>query len=291
MQSLQSIRKIRVPAAAIFRPAHSSASGRPPAPGGAQAPHRRRPTVSQAGQDLVLTVADGNGRSRWAKLQPAPRDTRRASAGVPLLRLRRGPKAAPPPGHPPARRPKTRLCPRRPEGTDATPGLVTVGRGPSGRSPDGTVRVKVKRPSSDKARAPRSSPGRRIRPGCAPGHHALARCLARAAAGCERSAATAPGRLSADRRKVPFRLRPVRAVGLHRRECRTGQRQRRPTTRSSRSPSTTGPSEYTERFLAVLREKGRPRPTFFEIGQEMPGPRGDDASDPWPKAMRSATTR
>jgi peptidoglycan/xylan/chitin deacetylase (PgdA/CDA1 family) len=31
-----------------------------------------------------------------------------------------------------------------------------------------------------------------------------------------------------------------------------------------------GPSEYTDRYLDVLREKGVPA-TFFEIGQEMPG--------------------
>ena len=50
-----------------------------------------------------------------------------------------------------------------------------------------------------------------------------------------------------------------------------------------------GPSDYTDRFLDVLREKQVPA-TFFEIGQEMPG-REARCGGSSPKATRSATTR
>ncbi|MBS1879765.1 MAG: polysaccharide deacetylase family protein [Actinobacteria bacterium] len=66
-----------------------------------------------------------------------------------------------------------------------------------------------------------------------------------------------------------FRLRPVRAVGC------TGGTAGLVTNGSREHPVVAltfddGPSEYTERFLDVLREKEVPA-TFFEIGQEMPG--------------------
>jgi peptidoglycan/xylan/chitin deacetylase (PgdA/CDA1 family) len=66
-----------------------------------------------------------------------------------------------------------------------------------------------------------------------------------------------------------FRLRPVRAVGC------TGGSAGLDSNGSRERPLVAlsfddGPSEYTERFLDVLREKEVPA-TFFEIGQEMPG--------------------
>jgi peptidoglycan-N-acetylglucosamine deacetylase len=66
-----------------------------------------------------------------------------------------------------------------------------------------------------------------------------------------------------------FRLRPVRAVGC------TGGSAGLVTNGPRDRPVVAltfddGPSEYTDDFLAVLREKGVPG-TFFEIGQEMPG--------------------
>jgi len=66
-----------------------------------------------------------------------------------------------------------------------------------------------------------------------------------------------------------FRLRPVRPVGCSgggAGELRNGPRDRNVVALTFDD----GPSEYTERFLDVLREK-HARGTFFEIGQEMPG--------------------
>ncbi len=66
-----------------------------------------------------------------------------------------------------------------------------------------------------------------------------------------------------------FRLRPVRPVGCTggvAGEFRNGPRDRNVVALSFDD----GPSEYTEGFLDVLREK-HAHGTFFEIGQEMPG--------------------
>jgi peptidoglycan/xylan/chitin deacetylase (PgdA/CDA1 family) len=88
-----------------------------------------------------------------------------------------------------------------------------------------------------------------------------------ASGGCEarRDCATAwpPSGTSA------FRLRPVRAVG-----CTGGDAELVSAAATERKVVALtfddGPSEYTDRFLDVLREKRVPG-TFFEIGQEMPG--------------------
>jgi peptidoglycan/xylan/chitin deacetylase (PgdA/CDA1 family) len=66
-----------------------------------------------------------------------------------------------------------------------------------------------------------------------------------------------------------FRLRPVRAVGC------TGGDPELVSSAATERPVVAltfddGPSEYTDRYLDVLREKGVPA-TFFEVGQEMPG--------------------
>jgi peptidoglycan/xylan/chitin deacetylase (PgdA/CDA1 family) len=66
-----------------------------------------------------------------------------------------------------------------------------------------------------------------------------------------------------------FRLRPVRAIGC------TGGTPGLVTNGSRDRPVVAltfddGPSEYTDRYLDVLEEKGVPA-TFFEIGQEMGG--------------------
>jgi peptidoglycan/xylan/chitin deacetylase (PgdA/CDA1 family) len=66
-----------------------------------------------------------------------------------------------------------------------------------------------------------------------------------------------------------FRLRPVRAVGCSGGSAglvTNGPRQRKVVALTFDD----GPSEYTDDFLQVLREKGV-HGTFFEIGQEMPG--------------------
>ena len=66
-----------------------------------------------------------------------------------------------------------------------------------------------------------------------------------------------------------FRLRPVRAVG-----CTGGDAELVSAASTERKVLALtfddGPSEYTDRYLDVLREKDVPA-TFFEIGQEMPG--------------------
>jgi peptidoglycan/xylan/chitin deacetylase (PgdA/CDA1 family) len=66
-----------------------------------------------------------------------------------------------------------------------------------------------------------------------------------------------------------FRLRPVRAVG-----CTGGDAELVSAASTERKVVALtfddGPSEYTDRFLDVLREKDVPA-TFFEVGQEMPG--------------------
>ena len=66
-----------------------------------------------------------------------------------------------------------------------------------------------------------------------------------------------------------FRLRPVRAVG-----CTGGNAELVSSAATERNVVALtfddGPSEYTDRYLDVLREKDVPA-TFFEIGQEMPG--------------------
>jgi len=66
-----------------------------------------------------------------------------------------------------------------------------------------------------------------------------------------------------------FRLRPVRAIGCT--GGSTGLVTNGPRDRHVVALTfDDGPSEYTDDFLEVLREKGVPA-TFFEIGQEMPG--------------------
>jgi peptidoglycan/xylan/chitin deacetylase (PgdA/CDA1 family) len=66
-----------------------------------------------------------------------------------------------------------------------------------------------------------------------------------------------------------FRLRPVRAVG-----CTGGDAELVSAAATERKVVALtfddGPSEYTDRYLDLLREKDVPA-TFFEIGQEMPG--------------------
>jgi peptidoglycan/xylan/chitin deacetylase (PgdA/CDA1 family) len=87
--------------------------------------------------------------------------------------------------------------------------------------------------------------------------------------GCEARAHCASQLPSFEGPPRPFRLRPVRAVGC------TGGSAGLVTNGSREQPVVAltfddGPSEYTDRYLDVLREKEVPA-TFFEIGQEMAG--------------------
>jgi peptidoglycan-N-acetylglucosamine deacetylase len=227
-----------------------------PAARAARGPRIAAASVSQAGQDLVLTVRTAKPEA-LAKLQPRP-DTRRASAAY--LCFGFAPTKGAGPGSDAA--PETRLCLGGPK-AHTRAGLVTVDAAerPLTR---GTVRVKVKRPSPDKlvlsvVAGPTHPTG--LRPG-----HLAWRVLA-SNGGCEvrRRCAVAypPSGGSA------FRLRAVRAVG-----CTGGNAELVSDTTTDRKVVALtfddGPSEYTERFLDVLREKDVPA-TFFEVGQEMPG--------------------
>jgi peptidoglycan/xylan/chitin deacetylase (PgdA/CDA1 family) len=283
MQSLQFIRNIAC-AAARRRAARN---GRPTAAGAAivgsasvlaaaflavgAAPVRAAPvhappsprivgaTVSQAGQDLVLTVRTAKPVA-LANLQPRP-DTRRASAAYLCFGFAATPGATAS-GPAADQAPETRLCLGGPKAT-ARAGLVTVDAAERPLS-RGAVRVKVKRPKPEKivlsvVAGPTHPTGLR------PGAHAW-RVLA-SNGGCEvrRRCAVAYPPTGAS----PFRLRPVRAVG-----CTGGNAELVSDVTTERKVVALtfddGPSEYTERFLDVLREK-EVRATFFEIGQEMPG--------------------
>lgn len=102
--------------------------------------------------------------------------------------------------------------------------------------------------------------------GLAPGRYGWRAVLS---GGCEVRRECAQGLPAEAAPARPFRLLPVRAVGC------TGGGAGLVTNGSRDRPVVAltfddGPSEYTERFLDVLKEEGVPA-TFFEIGQEMPG--------------------
>jgi peptidoglycan/xylan/chitin deacetylase (PgdA/CDA1 family) len=199
----------------------------------------------QAGQDLVLTVRTAKPVA-LAGLEPHP-DPRRAVARYLCFELSADPSAPP-----------VRLCLG---GREAHRRVGFEQVNPIGR-PDQELMVpaKVKRPQPDKlvvilipreaTLSPQRYRWRAIRSsGCEPG----GRC---------REALPAKGWES-------FRLRPVRAVG-----CTGGITGL--VTNGSRDRKVValtfddGPSDYTDDFLAVLREKDA-RATFFEVGQVMPG--------------------
>ncbi|HTT94553.1 MAG TPA: polysaccharide deacetylase family protein [Solirubrobacterales bacterium] len=248
-QEVRGPQAVRAPAQQAAR-----ASGSP-AP---QAPRIVGATVTQAGQDLVLIVRTAKPEA-LARLQPRP-DTRRASAAY--LCFAFAPTKAGSGAGPAGDVAETRLCLGGPKARTRA-GLVTVDAGevPLTRT---AVRVKVKRPSPERlvvsvVAGPTHPTGLR------PGRYAW-RVLA-GAGGCEvrRLCAVAypPGGAT------PLRLRPVRAVG-----CTGGDAELVSEASTGRKVLALtfddGPSEYTERFLRVLREKHVPA-TFFEIGEEMPG--------------------
>ncbi len=225
----------------------------------ARRPRIAAATVFQSGRDLVLTVRTAKPVA-LAKLQPRP-DTRRASAAYLCFGFATT-EGAGASGPAAGAAPETRLCLGGPKARTRA-GLVTVDAAerPLTR---GAVRVQVKRPSPEKLvlsviAGPTHPTGLR------PGHYAW-RVLA-SAGGCEvrRRCAVAYPPTGAS----PFRLRPVRAVG-----CTGGSAELVSDASTDRKVVALtfddGPSEYTERFLAVLREKDVPA-TFFEVGQEMPG--------------------
>jgi len=233
-------------------------------------------TVSQAGRDLVLTVRTARPQP-LAKLQPRP-DTRRASAAYLCFgfakRKEAGASAADGPASAGASGAgasaagtsvsgtETRLCLGGPKAHERV-GLVTVD---SAEKPltRASLPVTLRRPKPEElvlsiAAGPTHPSG--LRPG---------RYRWRVLAGSGRcevrrdcTSTWPPSGASA------FRLRPVRAVG-----CTGGNAELVSAAATERKVVALtfddGPSEYTDSYLDVLREKDVPA-TFFEVGQEMPG--------------------
>jgi peptidoglycan/xylan/chitin deacetylase (PgdA/CDA1 family) len=204
-----------------------------------------RASLSQQGRELIFTVRTGSPVA-LSQLQPQP-DTRRAASRYLCLALSR-----------PGGSGELRLClggrhSRKQIGEE----VVSAAGKPKKKS---AVRATVRRPSPEKlvvalvpgdaGLAPRRYSWRAIESrGCKPGGNCA-------------KALPAKGSFA-------FRLRPVRAVG-----CTGGSAgliSNGP--RDARVVALTfddGPSDYTDGFLQVLREKGV-HGTFFEIGQEMAG--------------------
>jgi peptidoglycan-N-acetylglucosamine deacetylase len=220
-----------------------------PGAGAAQRPKIADATVKQKGQDLVLTVRTAKPVP-LAKLQPRP-DARRAGTAYLCF------------GFQPKGEGETRLCLGGPKASKRV-GLVTVDS--AGKPITRTaIPGKVKRSKSTKLVASIVA-GPEHPSGLLPGHYKW-HVLASSGACKVRHECTAE--FPAPERAGSFRLRPVRAVG-----CTGGDAELVSSAATERPVVALtfddGPSEYTDRYLDVLREKGVPA-TFFEIGQEMPG--------------------
>jgi len=215
------------------------------APGAARRQRLLGADLSQAGKQLILTLRTAKPVA-LSKLQAQP-DPRHASARYLCVGF----------GHPPQAGERW-LC-LGGSRAHRRVGVETVGAG--GRpTQGGSVRAKVKRPRPDKlviALEPEDA-------GLAPRRY---RWRALAGGDC-----MAPGdcvEMLPTQGIKTFRLRPVRAVG-----CTgggtglltNGSRERKVVALTFDD----GPSDYTDDFLRVLREKDVPG-TFFEVGQVMPG--------------------
>jgi peptidoglycan-N-acetylglucosamine deacetylase len=198
----------------------------------------------QAGQDLVLTVRTAEPVA-LSQLEPHP-DPRRAAARYLCFELSASPA------------PAARLC-LGGRKAHRRVGLERIG--PGGRpQQELTVPAKVKRPQPDKlvvSLVPREA-------ALSPGRY---RWRAVRSSGCEPGSQCREA-LPAEGTKA-FRLRPVRAVGCSGGSpglVTNGPRDRKVVALTFDD----GPSDYTDDFLEVLREKDV-RGTFFEVGQVMPG--------------------
>lgn len=231
-------------------PAGAAASGAGPARRAqgrdtASGPRLLGAELSQAGQDLVLTVRTASPVP-LADLEARP-DTRRAAARYLCFSFARS-------GHGGERR----LCLGGPKAKRRVGVVVVNGAGKPVET--GSAAAKLKRPRPTKlvvSLVPADA-------GLVP--HRYAWSVLRSG-GCE------PGGRCAESLPASgayaFRLRPVRPVG-----CTggtpglvfNGPRDRKVVALTFDD----GPSEYTEGFLDVLREKGV-HGTFFEVGQEMGG--------------------
>ena len=217
-------------------------------PGGAAARRQRleHADLFQAGRDLVFTVRTARPVA-LAQLEARP-DVRRAAARYLCLRVAQ-------PGQANGRL----LCLGGRKATHRRIGLVKVdgeGKPLAGES----VAAKIKRSQPDKlvvALQPEAA-------GLSPRRYEW---QVLGSDGCEvrRQCATAyPAR-----RANSFRLRPVRAVGCTGGSTglvTNGPRERKVVALTFDD----GPSDYTDDFLQVLREKDVPG-TFFEVGHVMPG--------------------
>jgi peptidoglycan-N-acetylglucosamine deacetylase len=262
---------------------------------GAEWPARRpriaAASVSQSGRDLVLTVRTAKPVA-LAKLQQRP-DTRRAGAAY--LCFGFAPAAdAGSAGRAVDWGPQGSTNPPRDPGDRGRRGDTESSRGAGRRRDGGETRVCLGGPKAHRraglvtvdgagkpltrtalvARLKRPTPedlvvsvvaGPAPPTGLRPGHYSW-QVLA-SDGGCKdrhRCAITYPPTGAS-----AFRLRPVRAVG-----CTGGDAELVSEASTERQVVALtfddGPSEYTDRYLDVLREKGVPG-TFFEIGQEMPG--------------------
>jgi peptidoglycan/xylan/chitin deacetylase (PgdA/CDA1 family) len=207
--------------------------------------------LSQAGRELIFTVRT-SAPLALAQLEPQP-DARRGAARYLCLGI----------GSPegPAKAGERRLClgGKKPK---KRVGLVVVDG--SGKPVEkSAVRATVKRPEP-----------RKLVVALVPGDAGLSpqrygwRALE--SPGCEVRRECAEELPAEAAKPRVFRLRPVRAIGC------TGGTPGLVTNGSRERPVVAltfddGPSEYTERYLDVLKEKGDVPATFFEIGQEMGG--------------------
>ncbi len=204
-----------------------------------------RAGVSQAGRELIVTVRT-NGAVPLGRLQARP-DTRRAGGRYLCVAFGRA-----------GRDGERRLC-LGGKRAHRRVGLVVVSADEKPTSTD-SVRAKVRRARPNKlviALEPGDAglPPRRYRWRVIAGHSCAVR---------SRCAESLPAQGT-----NAFRLRPVRAVGCTGGSpglVTNGPRDRKLVALTFDD----GPSDYTDGFLAVLREKDA-RATFFEVGQVMPG--------------------
>jgi peptidoglycan/xylan/chitin deacetylase (PgdA/CDA1 family) len=261
---LPSIRKIpcapRVLGALALLIAAASLLANVPAASAARRPRIAAASVSQKGRDLVLTIRTAAPEA-LASLQPRP-DARRAATAYLCFGFAASNGTASGAAGASSGTAETRLCLGGPKARTQV-GLITTDAGekPQTRA---ALPATVKRPGLDKLVLSIAA-GPTYPSGLRPGRYRW-RVLA-SNGGCQvrrRCAASYPPTGA-----TPFRLRPVRAVG-----CTGGDAELVSDATTERKVVALtfddGPSEYTERFLSVLREKDV-RATFFEVGQEMPG--------------------
>jgi peptidoglycan/xylan/chitin deacetylase (PgdA/CDA1 family) len=248
------------------------------AAGPARAPRIVAASVGQSGRDLVLTVRTAKPEA-LAKLQPRP-DVRRADAAylcfgfAPTADGEAGRRAVDSRRQSDTDAPRvtgrgqgggeTRICLGGPKARMRA-GLVTVDA--AGKSlTRANVAATLKRPQPDKLVLSIVA-GPDHPSGLLPGKYRWV--VLAASGGCKVRHDCATEYPPEDAGANAFRLRPVRAVGC------TGGDAELVSAASTERPVVAltfddGPSEYTDRYLDVLREKEVPA-TFFEIGQEMPG--------------------